>query len=136
MIRCRYGRTVRLTVVRRTPFGWFLADGEDDALLHKNETDKEWNEEEEAEVFLYSDSQGRIASTTFIPVIQVGKYGWGEVTKSDEATGVFVDIGIKKDMLLGKEDLPVKKTVWPKPGDVYNAESKPKRQDLCEIGIG
>lgn len=116
-LRGSLGRTARLTVVRKAPFGWFLTGAKEEVLLHINETDREWQEGEEAEVFLYTDSQGRIAATTFIPAIQAGTYGWGKVKEVREDIGVFVDIGINKDMLLGAEDLPVRKSAWPKPGD-------------------
>ena len=36
----------------------------------------------------------------------------------NEELGVFVDIGTSKDMLLGKEDLPLKKSVLRKPDDL------------------
>lgn len=123
-LRDYLGRTVHLEVVRKAPFGYFLTDGEEDVLLHENETDKDWNEGDKAEVFLYTDSQGRITATTLIPEIQVDTYGWGKVKEVREDIGVFVDIGIKKDMLLGKEDLPAKKSVWPKPGDYLFAALK------------
>ena len=31
---------------------------------------------------------------------------------------MFLDIGIQKDLLLGKEDLPAHKSVWPEIGDL------------------
>ena len=31
---------------------------------------------------------------------------------------MFLDIGLKKDLLLGIDDLPVHKSVWPKEGDL------------------
>lgn len=111
------GRVTSLTVARKASFGYFLTDGEEDVLLHENETNKEWNEGDEAEVFLYTTSEGRIAATTIIPEVRVDKYGWAKVKEVKRGIGVFVDIGIQKDMLLGEEDLPVVKSVWPKPGD-------------------
>lgn len=111
------GRAARLTVSRQAAFGYFLTDGEEDVLLHQNETEEELEEGQEVEAFLYMDSQGRIAATTIIPGIQVGRYGWARVSDIKPGIGVFINIGIQKDMLLGEEDLPVHESVWPKPGD-------------------
>ena len=58
-----------------------------------------------------------IASTK-IPEISVGGYGWVKVTDFNPGIGVFLDIGLQKDLLLGADDLPAHKSVWPKPGDM------------------
>lgn len=111
------GKVITLRVAREAEFGYFLTDGTEDVLLHKNETDKEVKPDEAVAVFLYTDAKGRIAATTMIPKITVGTYDWAVVSDVHPALGVFVDIGIQKDMLLGKEDLPTHKSVWPKAGD-------------------
>lgn len=112
------GKTVSLEVAREADFGYFLTDGTEDVLLHKNETDKELAVNEKVEVFLYTDSRGRIAATTMIPKITVGVYDWAVVSDVNPGLGVFVNIGIQKEMLLGEEDLPAHTSVWPKAGDV------------------
>ncbi|GLB58865.1 CvfB family protein [Cytobacillus sp. NCCP-133] len=111
------GRTAALTVSREAAFGYFLTDGEEDILLHENETEGKLEEGQEVEAFLYVDSQGRIAATTRIPEIQAGTYGWAQVSDVKPGIGVFINIGVQKDMLLGEEDLPVHKAVWPQEGD-------------------
>jgi uncharacterized protein len=112
------GQVATLTVARKAPFGFFLTDGHEDVLLHINETDREYEEGESLEVFLYPDSHGRIASTTVIPKVLAGKYNWVKVTDIKPGIGVFLDIGIQKDLLLGEEDLPAHKSVWPALGDM------------------
>jgi len=114
------GRTIQLSVARISNFGYFLTDGEEDVLLHHNDNDnrKELEEGEEVEVFLYVDSRGRLAATTKIPVITVGEYAWVSVVDVKPEIGVFVNIGINKDILLGKEDLPILQSVWPQVGDM------------------
>lgn len=112
------GKTVSLEVAREADFGYFLTDGTEDVLLHKNETDKELAVNEKVEVFLYTDSRGRIVATTMIPKITVGVYDWAVVSDVNPGLGVFVNIGIQKEMLLGEEDLPAHTSVWPKAGDV------------------
>jgi uncharacterized protein len=112
------GQTVTLTVARKAEFGYFLTDGNEDVLLHKNEVDREYEEDESVEVFLYVDSEGRTSASTTIPEVAIGKYAWLKVVDSNPHVGVFLDIGIQKDLLLGIDDLPVHKSVWPKAGDL------------------
>jgi uncharacterized protein len=112
------GQTVTLTVARKAEFGYFLTDGNDDVLLHINEADRDYEVDETVEVFLYVDSEGRTSASTTIPEIAIGKYAWLKVVDSNPNVGVFLDIGLKKDLLLGIDDLPVHKSVWPKAGDL------------------
>nr|WP_221452188.1 S1-like domain-containing RNA-binding protein [Bacillus benzoevorans] len=112
------GQTISLEVAREADFGYFLTDGTEDVLLHKNETNQELALNEKVDVFLYTDSRGRVTATTTIPKITVGVYDWAVVSDVNPGLGVFVDIGIQKDMLLGEEDLPVHSSVWPTIGDV------------------
>jgi predicted RNA-binding protein (virulence factor B family) len=112
------GQSIQLEVARQSDFGYFLTDGTEDVLLHKNETDLELNVEDKVEVFLYTDSQGRMAATTTIPKITVGVYDWAVVSDVKADLGVFLNIGIQKDMLLGIDDLPKHRSVWPVPGDM------------------
>jgi uncharacterized protein len=112
------GHTVTLTVARKAEFGYFLTDGNDDVLLHINEADRDYEVDETVEVFLYVDSEGRTSASTTIPEIAIGKYAWLKVVDSNPNVGVFLDIGLKKDLLLGIDDLPVHKSVWPKAGDL------------------
>jgi uncharacterized protein len=112
------GQVLELEVARTTEFGYFLSDGTEDVLLHNNEVEEELEIDEKIQVFLYTDSKGRIAATTTIPKITVGEYDWAVVSDVKPGLGVFLDIGIQKDMLLGEEDLPAHKSVWPTVGDL------------------
>jgi len=110
------GTVVTLDVVREAPFGYFLSDGEEDVLLHQTEIMDGFDAEEPQEVFLYQDGQGRLAATMTIPKVQINQYGWVEVVEVKERLGVFVNIGIKKDILLSVDDLPELKQLWPEIG--------------------
>jgi predicted RNA-binding protein (virulence factor B family) len=112
------GQVTTLTVARMSDFGYFLTDGNEDVLLHINEAEKEYGEGEEVEVFLYLDSHGRTSATSKIPEVSAGKYGWVQVTDVHPEIGVFLNIGMSKDLLLGADDLPAHKSVWPKAGDL------------------
>ncbi|MGD6841591.1 CvfB family protein [Bacillus infantis] len=112
------GQVTTLTVSRKSSFGYFLTDGDEDVLLHINEAAKEYEVDEKVEVFLYTDSRERISATDTLPEIRVGVYGWAKVSDVREDLGVFIDIGIQKEMLLGQEDLPLHLSVWPQKGDL------------------
>ncbi|WP_147533204.1 CvfB family protein [Bacillus marasmi] len=112
------GHVVELTVSRESEFGYFLTDGTEDVLLHKNEASKPYSLDDVVNVFLYTDSQGRIAATDTIPLVTVGKYEWVKVSDVKPGLGIFLDIGTQKELLLGEEDLPAHKAVWPIVGDL------------------
>ncbi|TCN27914.1 CvfB family protein [Mesobacillus foraminis] len=124
------GRMATLKVARISDFGYFLTDGEEDVLLHKNDTDREFEEGDEVSVFLYVDSRGRLSATTTTPAVTVGEYSWVPVVNVNPGTGVFLDIGIKKDILLGKDDLPVFESVWPSKGDLVYITLRVNRNNL------
>lgn len=129
------GQVLTLTVARYAQFGYFLTDGDEDVLLHENDTELELREGDEVEVFLYTDSQGRISATSTIPEIQVGIYGWARVSDTKPGLGVFLDIGIKKDMLLGEEDLPTKRSVWPVEGDLLYITLRVNRNNRIYVKL-
>ncbi|KRG10906.1 S1 RNA-binding domain-containing protein [Lederbergia galactosidilytica] len=111
------GTTVQLKVVREAPFGYFLSDGEEDVLLHHLEINDSIELDQEIEVFLYQDHQGRLSASQTIPSIQVGKYDWVEVVGMKEGLGIFINIGLKKDILISLDDLPDSMHLWPREGD-------------------
>lgn len=135
-LRNYIGQITKLSVARLADFGYFLTmDESEDVLLHTNEADKELEVGEEVEVFLYTDSNGRIAATTTIPSITVGKYDWAKVTDTKEGLGVFLDIGIQKEMLLGEEDLPVHEDIWPNVGDMLYITLRVNRNDRIYVKL-
>lgn len=129
------GRITTLTVSRKAAFGYFLTDGEEDVLLHQNETSVELEEDQKINVFLYMDSQGRIAATTVLPDITVGTYGWAQVCDVKPGVGVFINIGVQKDMLLGEEDLPVHTSVWPIVGDMLYITLRVNNNDRIYVKL-
>ncbi|MBS4174474.1 S1-like domain-containing RNA-binding protein [Bacillus sp. FJAT-49736] len=111
------GTIVELQVEREAPFGYFLSNGEEDVLLHQSEILESFDPEEPQTVFIYQDHQGRLAATMSIPKIKIGTYDWVEVVEVKHELGVFVSIGISKDILVSKDDLPALFTLWPAKGD-------------------
>jgi uncharacterized protein len=116
-MKLQAGTVMSLTVDREAEFGYFLTNGTEDVLLHKSEINRPLAEEEMIEVFLYQDHQGRLAATTVIPTINLGTYKWVKVVSKNRRLGAFVDIGIKKDMLVSLDELPKVYGLWPEEGD-------------------
>jgi len=89
-----------LTVVRESEQGFYLTEGEEDAILLPNRyipTGLEMGDE--LEVFVYSDSQGRPIATTLTPKLTLHEFALLEVT-SVTSFGAFMDWGIAKELLV------------------------------------
>lgn len=112
------GQVSKLTVVRKAAYGYFVSDGNEEVLLHSSETEQEYEEGDSIDVFLYPDNHGRVSASAKTPIIVANQYGWVKVIDTKEGLGVFLDIGIQKDILLGVDDLPAHKSVWPQVGDL------------------
>lgn len=113
----RAGQVVTLKVEREAEFGVFLSDGEEDILLHNNEQTRKLELDEEVEVFLYQDNEGRLASSMTIPEASFEDYVKTTINGTRYNTGVFANIGIQKDVLVSLDDLPQRRTFWPEEGD-------------------
>ncbi len=109
----RAGQVVTLKVEREAEFGVFLSNGEEDILLHNNEQTKKLELDEEVEVFLYQDNEGRLASSMTIPEASFEDYVKTTINGTRYNTGVFANIGIQKDVLVSLDDLPQRRTFWP-----------------------
>jgi predicted RNA-binding protein (virulence factor B family) len=111
------GEIVTLVCSRETDIGYMLGKEPEEVFLHKNEAVGEVELEQEITVFLYHDSKGRLSATMAMPHITLESYGFAKVVDVLEGSGVFVDIGIQKDILLEKGDLPPIESVWPIEGN-------------------
>lgn len=116
----KLGKIHKFKVIRETQIGYMLTlDGEDEYFLHKNESNfHHLHPNDEVLGFLYSDKKSRIAVTLIMPNLTCDKCGFAEVIEVNYSLGVFVDIGISKDILLSKDDLPIDYKEWPEKGDV------------------
>ncbi len=110
------GLIYKLKVIRKTPIGYMLEGTDSDIFIHNNETLYELTVNENVEVFLYYDSEKRLAATMAIPNVTVNNPGWADVEDVIN-NGVFVNIGISKGVLIGSDFLPYDKKLWPKRGD-------------------
>jgi predicted RNA-binding protein (virulence factor B family) len=111
------GEIMTLTVKQEMPFGYFLTNGMEEVMLHKSEAEKTLAIDDEVTVFLYHGHDGRLCATMKMPKITNNRYDWVEVVDVVPKLGVFVDIGISKDMLVSIDDLPPLCSLWPKRGD-------------------
>lgn len=111
------GQVVSLKVKRKLDTYYLLDGGKEEIILHTNETKRDLDVNEEVEVFLYHNKQGKLVGTMSIPSLYESKYEWVEVVEVVKNLGVFVDIGIEKEILVSKDKLPLLEGVWPNIGD-------------------
>jgi len=98
--------------------GYILKNSGIEALLQDEETNVELEPGGKVNVFLYSDKRGRWIATLKLPRLHKNTYDWAEVKEVIPNLGAFVDIGINKEMLVSKDDLPLFESVWPAEGDM------------------
>ncbi len=122
------GKTYQLTVVRKTDLGCILKANDSEVFLHNNEATKLLQIDEVVEAFIYLDFKNRIAATMAKPIISLNQANFVRVVEVKPNLGVFVDIGIQKDLLVGKDDLPKQMFLWPVLGDFLFVRLKAKQK--------
>ena len=100
----KLGEYNKLKVKRKAEFGYFLDAGtnnsSDDVLLHNRLAGKNKIEVgDEIEVFIYKDSEGRLAATMNYPKAKVGDIAYLKVVAHTKI-GSFIDVGLPKDILV------------------------------------
>lgn len=118
-MKLKIGQLNELQVVRKTDIAYLLksSDGEE-VFLHQNESDHRKLEPGQfVDAFLYFDAKGRLAATLHEPYVTAGNPGVLKVVDVKPGLGVFLDLGISKDVLLSKDDLPVDESLWPQVDD-------------------
>ncbi|MFA7417080.1 MAG: S1-like domain-containing RNA-binding protein [Acholeplasma sp.] len=118
-MKLKIGQLNELQVVRKTDIAYLLKSSDDEEVfLHLNETDHRKLEPGQfVDAFLYFDAKGRLAATLHEPYVTVGNPGVLKVVSVKPGLGVFLDLGISKDVLLSKDDLPSDEALWPKVDD-------------------
>ena len=106
-----------LTVERIIETGYVLTDGDHEILLHQNETHGQLKEQQQIDVFLYEDKKGQVVATMDITTVLCDHYYWVPVVEVVQKLGVFVSIGISKEILVSSDDLPLFHKVWPAKDD-------------------
>lgn len=114
----KVGEINRLKVLRKTDIGYMLESKNEEIFLHFNETNyQELNEGDFIDAFLYFDNKARLAATLKEPLITKEKPEILKVVDINTKLGLFLNMGIGKDLLLSKDDLPRNIKLWPKVGD-------------------
>ncbi|CAM4267239.1 CvfB family protein [Paenibacillus tarimensis] len=113
------GTIVKLLTAREVPpNGYFLTDGEQDVLLHYNEiTGERPQPGDEVEVFLYFDTEDRLAATMRRPYLTLGEVARLAVADTHPRYGCFLEMGLGRQLLLPNAELPEAHELRPVVGD-------------------
>ena len=111
------GKYHEFQVLRETETGFVLGLDGEEFILPKEDVSGTCAVGETVEAFLYYDSQKEPVATMREAKITVEDFGWVEVVDSRPGLGVFIDIGINKDILIALGELPIYESLWPQPGD-------------------
>lgn len=94
------GKYNQLEVVKFVDFGLYLNGGDDgEILLPKRYIPEGTKEGDLLSVFLYLDNEERLVATTQTPLIQVGEFGYLEVSWVNQY-GAFLNWGLMKDLFV------------------------------------
>ena len=105
-------------VDRETKIGYTLIQDNVEYFLHHNECNgRHLEKNQEVYAFLYCDKMNRPTLTLHQPLITLNKIEFLQVVSVRNDLGVFCNIGINKDILLSKDDLPDDYRLWPKIND-------------------
>ncbi len=126
----KVGDYYELPVKRITDISYLLGDEETDIFLHKREAERELQENELVSVYLYYDNQKRVTATMKQPLIDLQKAAFVKVVDVHPKLGVFLDMGLQKDLLLSNDDLPFVKKEWPEIGDMIFAKVRSSKNQL------
>lgn len=129
MNELKIGQINKLEVLKETDIAYTLTNGKDEVFLHFNQTPRLLKVGEQVDAFLYYDQKKRLCATLEEPLITTEKYGFVEVVAISSG-GVFVNIGINKDILLSKDYLTTSLNGWPKVSDKVPCILKVKTNQL------
>ncbi|MCR2803795.1 CvfB family protein [Paenibacillus soyae] len=113
------GQTYTLKISREvSPYGFFLSDGEAEVLLHYTElVGSKPGVGNTVTVFIYFDSEDRLAATMKKPLLQLGELARLKVADVHPKLGCFLEMGLSRHLLLPLSELPESIAYRPLPGD-------------------
>ncbi len=121
-------------VIKQTDIAYTLKsldkNVQEEIFLHFNQCVRPLKVGEIITAFLYYDQKKRLCATTETPLITTTKAGFGEVVSVLDHIGVFVNIGIAKDILLSTDYLPHNEELWPRVGEKVFCLIKVKANQL------
>ncbi len=113
----KLGTNHLFTVIREEKDQYIIKLNQVTIALLKSKTTKSLRVGEMVDVFLYINHRKQLAATMEQPKIDLYRAALVKVVEVKYGLGVFVDVGLDKDMLVSRDDLPVLKKQWPKLGD-------------------
>lgn len=112
------GTIVSLPIDREvSPYGYFLRGGTQDVLLHYSELTHQVQPGETVEVFLFYDTEDRLAATMKKPYLTLGELALLEVADVHPRLGCFLEMGLGRQLLLPIRELPEMRELHPQVGD-------------------
>ena len=127
------GKVSQFIVKRETDISYTLSPLDPDltnyVFLHFNQATRRLNQGELINAFLYYDQKKRLCATMEKPLITTEVFGFVKVVDINEA-GVFVNIGISKDILVSSDFLPKQRKLWPEIGEQLPCILKVKNTSL------
>lgn len=113
------GTTVTLTVMREvSPYGYFLSAGDEDVMLHYTElVGSKPKIGDKVEVFIFFDTEDRLAATMKKPFLTLGEMALLEVADIHPRLGCFLEMGLGRQLLLPIRELPELIELRPQVGD-------------------
>jgi hypothetical protein len=100
-----------------SPNGYFLTDGHQDVLMHYSEATGPVAIGDPLDVFLYFDTEDRLAATMRRPKMLLGEVGLLEVVDVHPRYGLFLEMGLGRNLLLPYSELPELEELRPHVGD-------------------
>ena len=97
------GQYNELRIINKTESGLILSDGDKEALLAYNHVPKDAEIGDNINVFIYMHKDGKLHATTQKPLACVGDFAYLTVVEDGE-NGVFMDIGIDKDVYVPEKE--------------------------------
>jgi uncharacterized protein len=117
-MRMEAGTLANLEVAREVPpNGFFLTDGTQDVLLPYSEIEGKIQAGDRVTVFIYYDSEDRLAATMKRPILIIGEVGLLEVVDIHPRFGYFLEMGIGRNLLLPYKHVPELEELRPQVGD-------------------
>jgi uncharacterized protein len=112
------GTWLNLEVAREVPpNGYFLTDGTQDVLLHYSEVIGSVRPGDRVDVFLFYDTEDRLAATMKRPHLLLGDVGLLEVVDAHPRFGLFLEMGLGRNLLLPFKHQPELEELRPQVGD-------------------
>lgn len=113
------GTIVTLEVLREvSPYGYFLGAGDQDVMLHYTElVGSKPKIGSKVEVFIFFDTEDRLAATMKKPFLTLGEMALLEVADIHPRLGCFLEMGLGRQLLLPIGELPELIELRPQIGD-------------------